>query len=67
MPKEFKYDVVLLIQCVRERSCLWDKRLENYKDRIERRTAWEEIFGILDEGYENMTPEEKRITGMLYK
>lgn len=61
--KEFKYDVVTLIECVRDRPCLWDKSLENYKDRIERRTAWEEIFNVLDENYEEMTPEEKRIMG----
>ncbi|KPJ14681.1 hypothetical protein RR48_04507 [Papilio machaon] len=65
MPKEFKYDVVLLIESVRDRPCLWDKSLENYKDRVERRAAWEEIFSILDESYEEMSPEMKRITGEL--
>ncbi|XP_013148789.1 PREDICTED: uncharacterized protein LOC106111310 [Papilio polytes] len=65
MPKDFKYDVVLLIESVRDRPCLWDKSLENYKDRVERRTAWEEIFSILDESYEEMSPEMKRITGEL--
>ncbi|KPI99593.1 hypothetical protein RR46_01282 [Papilio xuthus] len=65
MPKEFKYDVVLLIESVRDRPCLWDKSLENYKDRVERRAAWEEIFSILDEGYEEMSPEMKRTTGEL--
>lgn len=61
--KEFKYDVKLLIQGVRDRPCLWDKSLEVYKDRLERRTAWEEIFNILDESYETMPAEEKRLTG----
>ncbi|KAL0810134.1 hypothetical protein ABMA28_010929 [Loxostege sticticalis] len=60
--KEFKYDVKLLIQGVRDRPCLWDKSLEVYKDRLERRTAWEEIFNILDESYETMPAEEKRLT-----
>ncbi|PZC79218.1 hypothetical protein B5X24_HaOG216706 [Helicoverpa armigera] len=63
--REFKYDVILLLQCVRDRPCLWNKNLENYKDRLERRNAWEEIFNILDDTYEEMTPEEKRITGEL--
>ncbi|XP_063542915.1 uncharacterized protein LOC134751436 [Cydia strobilella] len=62
-PRDFKYDVVELIRCVELRPCLWDKTLENYKDRVERRHAWEEIFASLDEKYESMTPEEKRITG----
>ncbi|XP_045507477.1 uncharacterized protein LOC123703495 [Colias croceus] len=61
--REFKYDVVQLIQCVRDRPCLWDKSLENYKDRVERRAAWEEVFGILDEGYNEMNREEKRLMG----
>ncbi|XP_037295191.1 uncharacterized protein LOC115455436 [Manduca sexta] len=61
--REFKYDVISLIQSVRDRPCLWDKTLESYKDRVERRAAWEEIFNILDDGYEDMTPEEKRFTG----
>ncbi|CAH0599084.1 unnamed protein product [Chrysodeixis includens] len=60
--REFKYDVIQLIHCVRDRPCLWDKTIENYKDRVERRCAWKEIFCILDESYEEMTPEEKRFT-----
>ncbi|XP_022836565.1 uncharacterized protein LOC111363928 [Spodoptera litura] len=63
--RDFKYDVISLIRYVKERPCLWDKTLENYKDRTERRSAWEEIFNLLDDSYEDMTPEEKRITGEL--
>lgn len=61
--REFKYNVIDLISYVRDRPCLWDKTIENYKDRMERRSAWEEIFNNLEETYEEMTPEEKRITG----
>lgn len=63
MPKGFKYDVVQLIQGVKNRPCLWDKTLENYKDRVERKTAWEEICCMLDEHYEQMSWEDKRLTG----
>jgi hypothetical protein len=63
--REFKYDVKLLVQSVKDRPCLWDKSLEVYKDRLERRKAWEEIFNILDDGYESMLPEDKRLTGKL--
>ncbi|GBP86209.1 hypothetical protein EVAR_68016_1 [Eumeta japonica] len=63
MPKEFKYDVVQLIEAIHQRPCIWDKSLECHKDRVERRTAWEEIFSLLDERYEDMCPEEKRMTG----
>lgn len=61
--REFKYDVIQLITGIRDRPCLWDKTIENYKDRVERRIAWEEIFNMLEERYENMTLEEKRLTG----
>ncbi|XP_023952912.1 uncharacterized protein LOC112056681 [Bicyclus anynana] len=61
--REFKYDVVQLIHAVRDRPCLWDKTAEVYKDRAERRAAWEEVFSLLDDGYEEMTSEQKRITG----
>ncbi|XP_068624795.1 uncharacterized protein [Battus philenor] len=63
MPKEFNYDVIRLIHCVRDRPCLWDKSLENYKDRIDRRAAWEEIFRIVDPTYDQMSPSKKRLTG----
>ncbi|XP_045456639.1 uncharacterized protein LOC123666578 [Melitaea cinxia] len=63
--REFKYDVVQLIHAVRDRPCLWDRTLEVYKDRAERRAAWEDVFGLLDKGYEEMTAEEKRVTGEL--
>lgn len=61
--KEFKYDVKLLIQGVKDRPCLWNKTLEVYKDRLERRNAWEEIFNILERRYELMQPLERRLTG----
>lgn len=61
--KKFNYDVIKLIDCVRERPCLWDRTLDSYKDRFERRAAWEEIFCILEEKYWTMLPEEKRILG----
>ncbi|XP_049881917.1 uncharacterized protein LOC126377905 [Pectinophora gossypiella] len=65
MAKGFKYDVIQLIEGVRNKPCLWDKTLENYKDRVERRNAWEEIFNNLEERYEEMGWDEKRTTGDL--
>lgn len=64
--REFKYDVVQLIHAVRDRPCLWDKTAEVYKDRLERRAAWEEVFSTLDENYQEMSSEQKRITGRFY-
>ncbi|XP_053619199.1 uncharacterized protein LOC128680225 [Plodia interpunctella] len=67
--KKFKYNVKDLLNCVRERPCLWDRSLESYRDKVERRTAWEEIFKILDENYEQMSPEEQHWMGegVIYK
>lgn len=63
MTKGFRYDVIQLIHAIRDRPCLWDKTIESYKDRIERRNAWEDIFNMLDESYNNMNFEDKRLTG----
>lgn len=60
--REFKYDVVELIHAIKDRPCLWDRTIESYKDRVERRLAWNQVFSLLDERYEDMTPEEKRVT-----
>lgn len=59
----FNYDVIQLITAIHKRPCLWDKTVENYKDRTERRAAWEEVFTIVDDEYNNLSPEDKRITG----
>ncbi|CAH4032747.1 uncharacterized protein LOC123714859 [Pieris brassicae] len=59
----FKYDVIQLITAIHKRPCLWDKTVENYKDRTERRAAWEEVFTIVDDGYNDLSAEDKRITG----
>nr|XP_034836970.1 uncharacterized protein LOC117993294 isoform X3 [Maniola hyperantus] len=61
--REFKYDVVQLIHAVKDRPCLWDKTAEIYKDRAERRAAWEEVFSLLEENYEELSSEQKRVTG----
>lgn len=60
--KRFKYNVVKLIEAIRDRPCLWNKNVENYKDRVERKLAWIEIFNILDERYEEMSSDDKRLT-----
>lgn len=66
MTKGFRYDVIQLIQAIRDRPCLWDKTTECYKDRIERRNAWEDIFNMLDESYNNMSFEDRRLTGNIF-
>lgn len=65
--KDFNYDVIELIDAIRERPCLWDKSIENYKDKVERRLSWEEIFSILEEKYDEMSLEDKRFVGKFLK
>ncbi|KAL4712474.1 hypothetical protein ACJJTC_007490 [Scirpophaga incertulas] len=60
--KEFKYNVDLLINSVKLRPCLWNKKIDVYKDKGERRKAWEEIFYILEPHYEIMSLEEQQRT-----
>lgn len=61
--KDFKYDTITLLQAVGERPCIWDKTLDNYKDRFERKTAWEEIFTLLEPRFPNLSAEDKREIG----
>lgn len=60
--KKFKYDAEKLLQAIRERPCLWNKNLENYKDRVEKQVAWNEIYNILDSHYEQMSSDDQRLT-----
>lgn len=61
--KHFNYPVEVLIKGVRERPALWDKTLEIYKDREERKQAWEQIFRILEVHFDELTRQEKRVIG----
>lgn len=61
--KHFNYPVEQLIKGVSERPVIWDKTLEIYKDREERKQAWEDIFRCLEDGYDEMTRENKRTIG----
>lgn len=61
--RQFKYNVLELIDGVRGRPCIWDKSCESYKDRVERKCAWEEIFNNLEEEFESMTAEQRRFVG----
>ncbi|CAK1546668.1 unnamed protein product [Leptosia nina] len=37
--------------------------MENYRDRLEKCAAWEEVFATVHEGYSEMSPENKRLAG----
>ncbi|XP_074041481.1 uncharacterized protein [Leptinotarsa decemlineata] len=56
-------DMEKLIMFVEERPLLWDKSLEEYKDRNKNREAWSEICQELFEGFEEKSASEKKQLG----
>lgn len=56
-------DLEILISLVQEHPVLWDKTLEEYKDRIKTRNAWIEIFKQLHEGFEEMEDNKRNEYG----
>lgn len=59
-----KFDVSILCSLIESRPCLWDKRDNDYRNKIVRERSWEEIFKFLDDNYEGKTSTEKKETGM---
>ncbi len=59
----FRFDIAVLCELIQGRPCIWDKKDKNYKNKIIREKAWEEIFQFLDDGYEGRTIAEKKETG----
>lgn len=62
----FKFDPFTLIELVELRPCLWDKTNAKYKNKILRDQSWQEIFKFLDDGYEELSKQEKKKTGMCF-
>lgn len=62
----FNYNVIMMLEAIKYRPCLWDKTLASYKDRGERRAAWEEVFSILDPKFVEMSEEQKRFMCKYY-
>ncbi|XP_046673246.1 uncharacterized protein LOC124362627 [Homalodisca vitripennis] len=56
-------DMEKLIMFVEERSLLWDKSIEEYKDRNKNREAWREICHALFPGFEDKSASEKKQLG----
>jgi len=49
---DFDFDIELLIFLVDARPVLWDKTDDIYKDRIEIKNAWREVYVCLQEDFE---------------
>ena len=59
----FKYDVVVtLIELLESRPCLWDKTADCFKDKIEKQTAWREVYVFLEEEFLDKDKKEQHNT-----
>lgn len=56
-------DNELLISLVEARPVLWDKTLDNYKDRVATRNAWREVCNELNSKFEELEDKEKNHFG----
>lgn len=58
-----KYDVITLVELIESKPCLWDKTSEDNKNKVIRERSWQEVFEYLEDGYMQMSQQEKRKTG----
>lgn len=49
-----------LIGLIEERPVLWDRTIDQYKDRLKTKEAWYDICTALDEDYENKSDAERK-------
>lgn len=61
--KRCNFEIIDLIEAVEERTCIWDKRSDDYKDRNAKDKAWKEVCSILDSNYENSNAIERKQIG----
>lgn len=58
----FRYDIITLIELIKNRPCIWDKTMDTFKDRSEKQKAWEEICAVLEKNFNKKDKhEQKRI------
>lgn len=61
--KTYNFEPIDLIEAVEMRPCLWDKRIEEYKNKIARDKAWIEVCSILEPSFDQMEHGEKKKFG----
>jgi len=62
---DFDFAIELLIFLVDARPVLWDKKDDIYKDTIETKKAWREIYVCLQEDFEALGGVKKRLYRVL--
>lgn len=61
--KQFKYDVVTLIELVESKPCLWDKTADSFKDKVEKQKAWRQVYAFLEEDFSDRDKKEQQKIG----
>lgn len=56
-------DPEILIDLVESKPVLWDKTMDIYKDRIEKRNAWRDVCLALKPDFDDMVDKEKTSYG----
>lgn len=56
-------DIELLISLIENRPILWDKTLDVFSDRNEKRKAWQEVFGLMRRGFEDLQHKDQKLIG----
>lgn len=65
-PKQMNHsriDTQTLINCVRDRTCIWDSSDENYKYREMRSKAFDEVAAIVVPNFEKLSEARKKEAG----
>ncbi|XP_071043110.1 uncharacterized protein [Parasteatoda tepidariorum] len=58
------FDTELFIDEVEKRRCIWDTECPDYKNRVLKKSAWQEIVDVFAE--KNMTKEEKTLLDIFF-
>lgn len=56
---EIDVDVELFIDEIRQHPEIWDMRREEYKDRVKKATAWEDVCKHMIADFETKSEDEK--------
>ncbi|GJQ70291.1 hypothetical protein Trydic_g22729 [Trypoxylus dichotomus] len=59
----YVYDPVDLIELIKQRPCIWNKSIRDYKNRIKKGQAWEEIYKFLIDDFERLEEKKKLAAG----
>jgi hypothetical protein len=63
---KFTYDVLILIEFVESKPCLWDKTTDCFKDKLEKQKAWMEVYTFLEQDFLQMDKKEQQKIGKIY-